>query len=160
MEIIDKLEITHNAAHYLTVISEFVREKGSARLTDIYQKLDISAGSCLTTLKKLVDRGFVCEKEKKNYSLTPKGESLADLISKNEKLFKYFLIEILEVSAHKASEEACNIEHILSTETCFKLAKLMNILLADADLSKKIREKMHSQNSSVCWKSLEANFDS
>lgn len=144
-------EITHNAAHYLTVIQELLGTNGYARLTDIAKKLEISPGSCLTTLKKIKNRGLVKEDENKFYKLTNQGEILATLIHKNEQLIHSFFKDVLQVSPEIAKIEACKIEHLLSPETSFQLAKFIKTIFNESPESKAFLKKL-AQEKVICWK--------
>lgn len=143
--------ITNSSARYLTVIESLIACQGYARLTDVYRELQISAGSCLTTLKKLIVRGLVSEDLNKFYGLTEEGKAMADLIGKNEKLLRRFLVDVLGVSESLADKEAREIEHLLSTESCFKLSRFMKLILSDDTTALAFKQRL-SKEPAICWR--------
>lgn len=117
--------ITHTTVHYLMTISDLRKEYGYARLTDIAQRLDISPGSCHTTLNKLKEKKFVKEDKNKFMSLTDKGEFVVDKIREHDKLLFRLFKDVLGVSEKQADIDACKIEHLISMETAKKLENFL-----------------------------------
>lgn len=146
--------ITNSSARYLTVIENLIICQRYARLTDIYRELKISAGSCLTTLKKLITRGLVTEDANKFYGLTEEGKAMADLIGKNEKLLRRFLVDVLGVSETLADKEAREIEHLLSTESCFKLSRFMKLILSDDSSAIAFKNRLKKEPA-ICWRKFQ-----
>lgn len=154
-----KQPLTHNAAHYLISINQLVTKNGYARLTDIAKSLDISPGSCLTTLKKLKKKGWVKEDENKFYQLSDQAEAKVILINKNKELVQDFLEKVLEVSPKQAEKDACAIEHLISLESSFKLARFMNCVGKDDETSKGFLENLKNEKY-VCWREFSFNSES
>lgn len=148
-----KQTLTHNAAHYLIAIDELLKTNGYARLTDIAKNLDISPGSCLTTLKKLKKRGLVNEDKNKFYQLSESAKSTVILINKNKELLQAFLEKVLKVSPKQAEEDACKTEHLLSLESSFKLARFMNYVGNESSESDAFLKGLKKEKY-VCWRSF------
>lgn len=154
----EKQPLTHNSAHYLTAIDELLDTNGYARLTDIAKHLDISPGSCLTTLKKLKKRELVLEDENKFYSLTDSAKSTVILIKKNKELVKDFLYNVLQVSSKQSESDACKIEHLISLESSFKLARFMNFISSESEVAKNFIKDLKKEKY-VCWKTFTLKND-
>lgn len=153
-----KQPLTHSSAHYLVGIDYLMKQNGYARLTDIAKYLDISPGSCLTTLKKLKKRGLVLEDENKFYKLTESAESTVILINRNKELVTDFLQKVLQVSKKQADADACKIEHLISLESSFKLARFMNFIGGNSQVAKTFVTELKKEKY-VCWKEFTIKND-
>ncbi len=136
----DQNPLTHSAAHYLMTIHELKSEHGYARLTDISRHLQISAGSCSTSLKVLKKKGLITDDQNKFWSLTPKGERLTNFVERNDQLLTTLLHDLLGVDLWQAEVDACKMEHLLSFETSLKLARFVEFLTSDEALAMQVRE--------------------
>lgn len=117
--------LTHSAAHYLMAVHEIQDRKGYARLTDIAERLNISAASASQSLKTLLSKKFIQENEDKFFLLTDMGRNQIELVEKNKELSLRFFTEVLGVSFEQADTDSCKIEHLLSPETSEKLADFL-----------------------------------
>lgn len=135
-------------------IDELISDRGYARLTDIAKRLDITAGSCSTTLKNLKSKGFIDEDENKFMRLSEQGAVFVQIVKKNDQLLESFFMDVLGVSQKQAEIDACKMEHLLSIETSFKLAGLMKFMQSEDASVKKFMEKFAEQDP-VCWKDFD-----
>jgi DtxR family Mn-dependent transcriptional regulator len=53
--------------------------------------------------------------------ITPQGESYAANVLRRHKLIKHFLIDTLGVDEKTAEQDACQMEHVMSSSTVDKL---------------------------------------
>jgi Mn-dependent DtxR family transcriptional regulator len=120
--------ITHTTAHYLMTISDLKKEGGYARVTDIAKKLNISVGSCHTTLQTLKKKKFLSEDPNKFLSLTKLGERLVTQIQQNDNLLVKLFRDVIGIEPNQAEIDACKIEHLLSHETSAKLSNFINFV--------------------------------
>ena len=127
--------LTHSAAHYLMTIKELKEENGYARLSDIADHMDVSAGSCSTTLGKLKEKGYIYDDEKKMYHLTDFGNELIDAVIKNEVLFQKFFHQTLGVDLWEAEVNACKIEHLISPDIATALCQFLHFLESDTPIA-------------------------
>jgi len=123
--------ITHSAAHHLMTIYDLLQRNGYARVTDVARSLEITRGSASITLKALKERGLVREDENKFLRLSEEGQRISHSIQSMRKIFKKFLIRVLDVDADQAEIDACKIEHLLSPETGSKLFSFLKFLSTD-----------------------------
>ncbi|MFB6076068.1 MAG: metal-dependent transcriptional regulator [Candidatus Aenigmatarchaeota archaeon] len=95
------------------------------RVNDVAEHLSIKPSSVNQSIKKLKDDGFVSHESYGKIELTTKGKEIATKIFDRHKALERFLRDVLGVDSHKASREACLMEHGLSTETQKKLTKFI-----------------------------------
>ncbi|MCH9008711.1 metal-dependent transcriptional regulator [candidate division KSB1 bacterium] len=124
-------KITHSAAHHLMTIYDLLHRNGYARVTDVAKNLEITRGSASITLKALKEKGLVTEDENKFLRLSEEGQNISHAIQSMRKIFKKFLVEVLQVDREQAEIDACKIEHLLSRETGEKLLNFMKFLSSD-----------------------------
>ena len=127
----EKNSITHSAAHHLMTIYDLLNKNGYARVTDVARSLEITRGSASITLKALKERGLVTEDANKFLRLSEEGEKISHSIQSVRKIFKKFLITVLDVDSEQAEVDACKIEHLLSHETGKKLFGFLKFLSTD-----------------------------
>ena len=120
--------LTHSAAHYLMTIRDLLESQGSARLTDIAKRLNITRGSCSISLKPLKKRGLVVEDANKFLNLSEEGRRLAEVVERNDELLEIFFREVLGMDREQAEVDACKIEHLLSLEASVRLCQFIETI--------------------------------
>jgi Mn-dependent DtxR family transcriptional regulator len=143
-----KNPITHTTAHYLMTISDLKNESGYARVTDIAKKLNISVGSCHTTLQTLKKKKLLSEDANKFFSLTKLGEKLVKQIEQNDNLLVKLFRDVIGIEADQAEIDACKIEHLLSHETSAKLLNFINFVEKKNLVTKKFLDESSKFTSS------------
>lgn len=118
--------ISHSGSHYLLAIETLNNTKGFTRLTDLAHYLDISPGSCHTTLSKLKKANLVEETDTNFLQLTEKGQRWSFQVQQNHNTLHSFFISI-GVPELQARIDACKIEHLVSPETIAQITSLMNL---------------------------------
>ena len=102
---------------YLEAIFEIEQRKRAVRVKDVASQLGVTMPSVNGALKNLEAKGLI-EHEKYEYiELTASGELKASQIASRHRLLFAFLHDILGVEEKTAQDEACRIEHILSSST-------------------------------------------
>jgi Mn-dependent DtxR family transcriptional regulator len=139
----DHNPLTHSGAHYLMTIHELLKENGYARLTDVASRMDISPGSCSTSLRVLKKKGLIAEDANKFLKLTDEGMRLVSAVERNDYLLEYLFHHILGVSQHQAEIDACKMEHLLSEESSRKLANFINAIRGNASLASSIHDTLN-----------------
>ena len=110
------MKILESAENYLETILILHKRNGSVRSIDIVNELDYTKPSVSIAMKNLRENGFI-EMDRAGYiTLCPSGREIAEKIYERHTLLSKWLIS-LGVSPATAAEDACRIEHILSTET-------------------------------------------
>ncbi len=82
---------------------------------DVAKRMGVSGAAVNKAMKLLCEKGYVYENGKHLY-LTEEGKSYAETVYEKHCIIRGFLQKI-GVSANKAEEDACNMEHLVSEET-------------------------------------------
>ena len=110
------MNIHKSAEDYLEMILRLNEEKGYARSVDIAAGLSVSKPSVSVAMKNLRESGYIVMDKDSYISLTDKGMEIARNIYDRHKALTEALIRI-GVSPETAQEDACKVEHDISTET-------------------------------------------
>lgn len=119
---IDKLSST--IENYLETIAFLKKEKKYARVGEIAKHLGVKSSTVNVALRFLSENKLVVHEKYGYVDLTAEGEKLAAEIQNKHDVLFYFLNEILFVDYNTAVQEACEIEHSVSSETIYRLERL------------------------------------
>lgn len=110
------MKIHKSAEDYLEMILRLSEDKGYVRSVDIASGLSVSKPSVSVAMKHLREDGYITM-DKDNYiALTDSGMEIASRIYARHKALTEILIRI-GVDPVIAQEDACRVEHDISTET-------------------------------------------
>ncbi|MGI5896618.1 MAG: metal-dependent transcriptional regulator [Oscillospiraceae bacterium] len=110
------MKIQESAENYLETILILHNRKGYVRSIDIVNELEYSKPSVSVAMKNLRENGYI-EMEPNGYiSLKDKGREIAEKMYERHTLLSDWLTA-LGVSRDVAVEDACRIEHVISTES-------------------------------------------
>lgn len=112
--------ITKSSEDYLEAILVIRRERGHCRNVDIAEHLGVSKASVTKALGNLVRRGLA-EVVDRDVRLTAAGERLAEETLAKHRFFERMLLDA-GVDTEVAPEEACRMEHCISTDSFEKLS--------------------------------------
>lgn len=132
--------LTHSSVHHLMAIYDLLKENGYARGIDVANFLDISRSSVSVTLHKLIAKGYIIEDDNKFYKLSEEGNDIINDVLSTRRIFKKFLMEVLDIEDHLAEEDACKIEHLLSHNTSEKLLNFVKYYQSTDKTSQAFRE--------------------
>ena len=94
-----------------------------SRWGEVRPYLSVSRPTVSTTVRSLVEEGFVCVDDRKEIHLTRKGLKIAkEMMEKHNVLFN--LLVSLGVDENIASSDACKMEHAISAESFLALKSL------------------------------------
>lgn len=123
-------EYTASIEDYLEAIALLSEDKHAARVSEISRALQVTMPSVSAALKKLSEEGLV-EHERYGYvRLTNEGKRIADDVWWRHETLRRFLVEVLDVVAETADEDACRMEHSLSPDSLERLAKFLDFTLS------------------------------
>jgi DtxR family Mn-dependent transcriptional regulator len=114
---------------YLEAIAALKKGRdGVVRLRDIAKLMDVKSPTVNAALKTLGDKGLVVHEKYGFVNLTAKGEGVArEVQRKHDTLYK-FLTSILDIDEKTASEDACKMEHAISSKTFEGLTKFIEFV--------------------------------
>ena len=107
---------------YLEAILIIQKKNGDVRSIDIARHFGITKPSVTYTTKRLKEKGYIIM-DKDNYIyITESGMKIAEKILARHKTLTDLFVR-LGVPEDIAEEDACKIEHDISTETCDALCR-------------------------------------
>ncbi|MDX9824620.1 MAG: metal-dependent transcriptional regulator [Sphaerochaeta sp.] len=110
---------------YLEAILALNQEHEKVRTTDVALRLGVSKPSVNRAMKVLASEGYVNQETYGDIHLTEKGRLKASQVYFRHKTLTSFLRDVLRVDAVIAEQDACLIEHDISSETMEKLASFL-----------------------------------
>lgn len=128
-----ELGITASLEDYLEAIYFLSKENSDVRVTDIATQLGISKPSVNRAINTLKSQEYVLHEHYGSLRLTDLGLKVAQDVAKRHMVLTNFLCDVIGVSSDIAEDEACLIEHYLSSDTIEKLS-----IYTDNVLSKKV----------------------
>ena len=120
-------EIDIHYGNYLEAIYELSEGRGSARLTDIAERLGVTKASANSAISTLSGKDLVLYEPYKEISLTPTGFEFAKNTSGKHQVIKRFLSEVLDVKPMVADTDACAIEHVISCDSINAMQRFMQV---------------------------------
>jgi DtxR family transcriptional regulator, Mn-dependent transcriptional regulator len=117
--------LTSAMEDYLEAIYELDRDRKVVRVKDIARRMDVKMPSVSNMLKTLSRRGLVQYEKYEYVELTRDGADVGREMRRRHRVLREFLTEILKIEFRTADEEACRMEHALSSETLDSLVDFM-----------------------------------
>lgn len=110
------MKIQESAENYLETILILHNRKGAVRAIDIATELEFSKPSVSVAMKNLRQNGYIETDADGFISLLPPGLAIAERMLERHTMISDWLIA-LGVAPDIAVEDACRIEHVISTES-------------------------------------------
>lgn len=110
------MKIHESAENYLETILVLEKRLGHVRSIDIATELGFSKPSVSVAMKNLRQSGYVDVNKDGYIILTDSGKVIAEAIYERHTILLQWLIS-LGVDEETASEDACRMEHVLSTKS-------------------------------------------
>ena len=111
-----KERILESGEDYLETILVLLNRNGEVRSIDIAAEMDYSKPSVSVAMKNLRERECILVDKNGYITLTDKGRVIAERVYERHLLFTEWLVS-MGVPEEIATEDACRIEHCLSTES-------------------------------------------
>lgn len=110
------LKIQESAENYLETILVLSKRLGAVRSIDIVNELEFAKPSVSVYVRNLRDNGFIAIDKSGYITLTETGLKIAEEIYERHQILTRMLIH-LGVDQTTAENDACRIEHVISTES-------------------------------------------
>lgn len=110
------MKIQESAENYLETILRLQLRKGYVRAIDIANELDFSKPSVSVAMKNLRENGYIETDANGHIVLLESGRKIAEDIMERHTIIAKWL-EDMGVPSNIASDDACKLEHVLSTES-------------------------------------------
>ena len=106
---------------YLECIFNNIQVSGAVKAIEISRELDVSRASVTEALHRLAEKKYINYERYGSISITDKGISKAQEIIEKHTILNRFFTNILSLTEEEASENACRIEHVITSEAFNKL---------------------------------------
>ncbi len=128
--------ITPSMEDYLEAMVNIEKERKVIRVRDVAKKLGVRMPTVTSMLKTLNKAGLIDYEKYEYIQLTEKGKRIGEEISRRHNALKKFLIHILNVDPEVAEQEACKMEHAISTSTMDRFVKFMDFIETYPEISR------------------------
>ena len=111
-----KVTVNESIENYLETILMLGETLPVVRSVDVANELEFKKSSVSVAMKNLREKEYITVSDAGYIFLTDAGREIAEKIRERHQLFTAWLTK-LGVPAEIASEDACKLEHVLSTES-------------------------------------------
>ncbi|MBR0597089.1 metal-dependent transcriptional regulator [Sinanaerobacter chloroacetimidivorans] len=118
-------KLTFTMENYLEAIYELSKSGNGARISDIAEKLNVTKASTNSAMATLSEKGLITNEKYKEVFLTPEGYKLAEFTSKKHHVIHQFLTSVLNIDSGIADNDACAIEHVISSDSILAMQNFM-----------------------------------
>ncbi len=120
--------LTPAMENYLKAIYNLDREKRVVRVRDIARALGVRMPTVTSMLKTLSKRKLVDYEKYEYLELTDTGRAIGEKIHHRHRVLRSFLTDVLNIDNETADEEACKMEHAISTPTLDRFIAFMEFV--------------------------------
>lgn len=114
---------------YLEAIMLASLEGSKATVTGISQAMRVKKPSVTSAIARLLDMGMVAHEKYGEIALTEKGARIARDVYERHQALRRFLVDILNVDEEVAADDACRMEHYLSSISVDRLNKFIEFVM-------------------------------
>lgn len=115
---------------YLEAVHVIGMKHKVVRVKDVAQHLGVTMPSVVSAVKNLTEKGLAVQERYGHIELTPRGLAVAREVFARHKLLLVFFHEILGLDVKVAEQDACRVEHHLSSAAQERLLKLIEYVRA------------------------------
>ena len=123
-------EHTPSMEDYLEAIAMLRGEAKVVRVNQISQRLKVRMPSVTSALKKLSEQGLVRHERYGYVELTAGGYKAAKDVIRRHEALSLFFAEALGIDQKTADEDACRIEHVISSLSLERVVKFIEFIEA------------------------------
>ena len=110
------MHINESAENYLETILTLSKKLPVVRSVDVANELDFKKSSVSVAMKNLREKEHITVSKEGYITLTESGLAIAEMIYERHELLTSWLVR-LGVDPQVAADDACRIEHVISTES-------------------------------------------
>lgn len=118
-------KLTFTMENYLEAVYELSKGESGARVSDIAERLDVTKASTNSAMTTLSEKGLITNEKYGEIFLTPAGKQLAEITSKKHQIIREFFVTLLNIDPVTADEDACAIEHVISSDSIQAMQEFM-----------------------------------
>jgi DtxR family transcriptional regulator, Mn-dependent transcriptional regulator len=120
---------TASMEDYLEAVLRLDEAGKPVTVTEISKLLNVKKPSVTAAFARLSEAGMVLHERYGDITLTRKGFGVARDVYRRHKTLRYLLAEILGIDAETAEEDACRMEHCISSASFERLAEFIEFVL-------------------------------
>ncbi|HZK25916.1 MAG TPA: metal-dependent transcriptional regulator [Thermoclostridium sp.] len=120
------MSIQESGEMYLETILILSRKKANVRSIDVANRLDYRKSSVSVAMKKLRESGYIAMSDEGYITLTDAGRHIAESMLERHNVISDWLIT-LGVEEEIAIEDACRVEHVISSESFEAIKKHVEV---------------------------------
>ena len=113
---------------YLKLIIRLKQENKVVRVRDIARGMQVKMPSVTSMLATLVKKELITHERYEYVDFTPEGLKQAQKALRKHMVLYNFLKNVLKVNTKQAYEEACRMEHAVSSGTLKKLVEFISVV--------------------------------
>ncbi|MEA2081304.1 MAG: metal-dependent transcriptional regulator [Elusimicrobiota bacterium] len=121
-------KLSSSIEDYLESIYVLNQSSGTVRVKDVSAKLEVSMPSVHQALHVMSDAGLINHENYGYVELTEKGRKAGKKIWRSHRMLTKFFNEILGVPLSRAEEDACKMEHDISSKTLERLVSFIDFV--------------------------------
>ena len=110
------MHINESAENYLETILTLSKKLPVVRSVDVANELEFKKSSVSVAMKNLREKEHIVVSKEGYITLTESGLAIAEMIYERHELLTSWLVR-LGVDPQIAADDACRIEHVISTES-------------------------------------------
>ena len=129
---------------YLEQIWHLIEENGTAKATELAQRLDLSQPSVSTMLKRLDQEGWLINEKYRDPKFTKKGKTMAEAIVKRHKVLTNFL-RLFHLPENVIYNDVEGMEHYISLQTLTCVEALTKCLKGDPKFLNHVVKELQEQ---------------
>ncbi len=127
-------KISRVLENYIEIIYTEELTEGAVRASSIADKANVSRSTVTSALKNLKSLGYIDYSPYNLIHLTEEGRKIGQDLTYRHTIFKEFFFNILQLSDEEADQVACELEHVVPTETTRRLGQFLVFLRDKNDL--------------------------
>lgn len=118
-------KLTFTMENYLEAIYELSENESGARLSDIAKRMGVTKASANSAMATLAQKGLIVNEKYREIFLTKEGREKAEATSCKHRAIRHFFTEILQIDPTVADQDACAIEHVISSESVAAMQRFL-----------------------------------
>jgi DtxR family Mn-dependent transcriptional regulator len=126
------IELSPSLEDYLEAIALLQTRRRAVRVKDVSRHLGVKASSVSGALQALLQKELIIHEHYGYIELTQQGQQLAQKIQRRHDALLAFLTDILRIPHYIAAQEACAMEHHISSQTLERLSRFITFAAAPA----------------------------
>jgi Mn-dependent transcriptional regulator len=123
-----KKALTPAMEDYLELIIKLKQENKVVRVRDIAKGMNVKMPSVTSMLNSLAKENLIHHERYEHVDLTPLGQKQAQKALHKHMILFNFLKNVLKLNSKQADNDACRMEHAVSSATLKKLVEFVSCL--------------------------------